>query len=463
MEMKFSPQLNQSPKLIMTPRLQQAIKILQFTSLELEEYINEQLEENPVLEKMGEIVGDEHLLNIESEKNRIKEIDWKKYTESFDNSRYTKGGYYNEDNEFNLENIVTREITLQEHLLSQYNLITSDKKRVKIGEYIINSIDDRGYLVDTTEEIAGYFNEEQSGIENILQVIQTLDPPGVGARTLEECLLIQLRLSGIRDEKIYTLIENHLPDIASNRCLYIAKQLGITAKKVQDYCDFIKTLEPRPGRSFAHSQSRYIISDVIVKKAGKEYMIQDNDYGNFGLVIRSDYRKMVASDDVDSDVSKFLHTQLNSAVWLIRSIERRKKTIHEVCRTIVEKQIAFFEHGKKHLKPMTLKEVADEIGVHESTISRSVNGKYMDTPFGIFELRYFFSGGVGKDSGEGISSESVKVFIKDIVSREDCKKPLSDEKIVNKLKNKGINISRRTVAKYRDELGILSSSRRKKY
>lgn len=268
---------------------------------------------------------------------------------------------------------------------------------------------------------------------------------------------------GIKDEKIYTLIKKYLCDIASNRYLYIAKQLGITTKKVQDYCDFIKTLEPRPGRDFARSRNRYIISDIIVKKIGNEYIILDNDYGNLGLVIRSDYKKMIASGDENSDVKKFLNARLDSAVWLIKSIEQRKKTIHEVCRTIVRKQTAFFENGKKYLKPMTLKEVADEIGVHESTVSRATSGKYVDTPFGIFELKYFFSGGVEKNSGEGISSKSVKVFIKDIISKEDCKKPLSDEKVANKLKNRGINISRRTVAKYRDELGILSSSRRKRY
>lgn len=465
-KIKIGPQLEQSQKLVMTPQLQQAIQILQFTSLELEEYINEQLEKNPVLEKTEETSESEYLVNIESEKNRIKEINWKEYTEDFNNFEYTRGIYYNEDNEFSFENIVSKEITLQEHLLFQYNLIMSDREHrehTKIGEYIINSIDDRGYLMATIEEIAACFTEEQSVVENILQIIQTFDPPGVGARTLEECLLIQLRLLDIKDRKIYTLIEKHLSDIASNKYPHIAKQLGVTSKKVQNYCDFIKTLEPRPGRNFAHNRNRYIVPDVIVRKIGKEYIILDNDYGGTGLVIRDDYKKMMASGDENSDVNKFLNAQLNSAVWLIRNIEQRKKTIYKVCEVIVKKQMAFLENGKKHLKPMILKEIADEIEVHESTVSRATNGKYMDTPFGIFELKYFFSGGLMGDSGEKISTESVKIFIKDIVNREDCKKPLSDEKIANKLKNEGIDISRRTVAKYRDELGILSSSRRKRY
>ena len=462
-KIKIGPQLEQSQKLVMTPQLQQAIQILQFTSLELEEYINEQLEKNPVLEKIEEADESEYMLNIESEKNRIKEINWKEYTEDFNNFEYTRGIYYNEDNEFSFENIVSKEITLQEHLLFQYNLIISDREHTKIGEYIINSIDDRGYLMATVEEIAAYFNEEQSVIENILQIIQTLDPPGVGARTLEECLLIQLCLLDIKDRKIYTLIEKHLSDIASNRYPHIAKQLGVTPKKVQNYCDFIKTLEPRPGRSFAHNRNRYIIPDVIVRKIGKEYIILDNDHRGTGLVIRNDYKKMMASGDENSDVNKFLNAQFNSAVWLIKSVEQRKRTIHNVCSTIVKKQISFFENGKKNLKPMTLKEVADEIGVHESTVSRATNGKYMNTPFGMFELKYFFSGGLTGNSGEKISTESVKIFIKDIVNKEDCKRALSDEKRVNKLKSEGIDISRRTVAKYRDELGILSSSKRKRY
>ena len=462
-KIKIGPQLEQSQKLVMTPQLQQAIQILQFTSLELEEYINEQLEKNPVLEKIEEADESEYMLNIESEKNRIKEINWKEYTEDFNNFEYTRGIYYNEDNEFSFENIVSKEITLQEHLLFQYNLIMSDREHTKIGEYIINSIDDRGYLMATVEEIAACFNEEQSVIENILQIIQTLDPPGVGARTLEECLLIQLCLLDIKDRKIYTLIEKHLSDIASNRYPHIAKQLGVTPKKVQNYCDFIKTLEPRPGRSFAHNRNRYIIPDVIVRKIGKEYIILDNDHRGTGLVIRNDYKKMMASGDENSDVNKFLNAQFNSAVWLIKSVEQRKRTIHNVCSTIVKKQISFFENGKKNLKPMTLKEVADEIGAHESTVSRATNGKYMDTHFGIFELKYFFTGGFRKDSGEEISARGIKTFIQDIVNKEDCKKPLSDEKIANKLKSEGIDISRRTVAKYRDELGILSSSKRKRY
>lgn len=462
MRMGFNLQLEQSQKLIMTPQLQQAIQILQFTSLELEKYINEQLERNPVLEETVEKEREE-ILDTKSEQDKIKEINWKEYIEDFNNYEYTKGSYYNDENEFNYENIVSRETTLQEHLSFQYHLTLLDKKYLKIGEYIINSIDDRGYFTGTVKEVADYFKEEESTIENILQIIQTFDPPGVGARTLEECLLIQLRSLEIKDEKIYTLVENHLLDIASNKYPYIAKQLGITVGEVQEYCDFIKTLEPKPGRRFASNQNRYITPDIVVKKIGNEYVILNNDYSSPRLIIRDDYKKMITSGDENSDVNKFLNDQFNSAAWLIKSIEQRKQTIYKVCEVIIKKQIGFFEKGKKHLKPMTLKEIADEIEVHESTVSRATNGKYVETPLGTFELKYFFSSGVEGNFGEGISSESIKSFIQDIINEEDPKKPLSDDKIVNKLKTKGINISRRTVAKYRDDMGILSSQRRKRY
>jgi len=462
MRMGFNLQLEQSQKLIMTPQLQQAIQILQFNSLELEKYINEQLEKNPVLEV--NIEKEKHeLSDAKSEKDKIKEINWKEYIEDFNNYEYTKGSYNNDDNEFNYENIVSKESSLQEYLLFQYHLTLLDRKHFEIGEYIINSLDDRGYLMATIEEIANYFKENEYIVEGILQIIQTFDPPGVGARTLEECLLLQLSSLDIKDEKIYMLIRDYLSEIASNKYPYIAKQLGVSIEQIQQYCDFIKTLEPKPGRRFASNQNRYVTPDVVVKKVDNEYIILTNDYYGPRLTIRDDYKKMIVCGDENSDVVKFLNDQFNSAAWLIKSIEQRKQTIYKVAEVIIKRQIAFFEKGKKYLIPMTLREVADEVEVHESTVSRTTNGKYMETPLGMFELKYFFSSGVEGNEGIGISSESIKSFIQDIINSEDPKKPLSDDKIVNKLKIKGINISRRTVAKYRDDMGISSSSRRKRY
>jgi len=267
----------------------------------------------------------------------------------------------------------------------------------------------------------------------------------------------------VKDEKIYQLIKEYLPEIAANKYPLLAKKLGVTIEQLQGYCDFIKTLEPKPGRMFESNLNRYITPDITVKKLDEEYILLTNDFDEPRLKIREDYRTMIISEDENSEVAKFLNNQFNSAAWLIRSIEQRKQTIYKVAEVIVEKQKGFFEKGKKFLVPMTLKEVAEEISVHESTVSRATNGKYMETPHGTFELKFFFTGGVESDEGMGISSESIKSFIRDIIKVEDPKKPLSDDKIVSELERKGISISRRTVAKYRDEMGILSSSKRKRY
>lgn len=460
MKIRFDIQLKQSQKLVMTPQLQQAIQILQFTSSELERYVSDELEKNPVLEELTE---NEAQSKKKSKKDEIREINWKEYVEDFGNYQHNRNIHHKEDNDYNYENIVSGQTTLREHLLFQWNLTILEDKYIEIGEYMINSIDDRGYFVATVEEVAKHFKEKESTIESILQIIQTFDPPGVGARSLEECLIIQLKLLKIEDKNIYTLVEKHLHDIASNRCPHIAKKLGITIGKVQNYCDLIKTLNPKPGGSFAQVENRYILPDVTVKKVGDKYIVLNNDSASPRLIIREDYRKMMASSDENSDVNNYLKEQFNSATWLIRNIQQRKETIYKVCEVIIEKQRDFFEKGRKHLKPLTLREVAEEIEMHESTVSRATNGKYMDTPFGIFELKYFFSSGVGKDCGDEISAESIKVLIKDIIDKENKKKPLSDDRIASLLKDKNINISRRTVAKYRDELGILSSIKRKRY
>lgn len=227
--------------------------------------------------------------------------------------------------------------------------------------------------------------------------------------------------------------------------------------------DFIRTLEPKPGRRYTLSSNNYIIPDATIRKLDNEYLVILNESNGPRLRIREDYRRLLASGKDDSDACKFLNDKLNSAVWLIRSIEQRKHTIYRVVETIIKKQKTFFEQGKKHLKPMTLKEVADEIEVHESTVSRATNGKYIDTPLGIFELKHFFSSGVEDTDGKGISAQSIKKYIKEIINNEDPYKPLSDERICKRLNDKGINISRRTVAKYRNDLNIVSSSRRKRY
>lgn len=460
MRMGYNLQLEQSQKLIMTPQLQQAIKILQLNSLELDQFIQTQMETNPFLEFSEGNENNEEKNTVES---RIKEIDWKEYSEDCRNTRDDSFSYQgSSENDFTYENFVSEKLSLQDYLISQFQLTLLSKKYRDLGEYIIYSLDENGYLNISLEEIGAEFRMETTTIEGVLRIIQSLDPPGVGARDLKECLLIQIEQLGVVCSHTRSIVEEYLEEIAQNKYPLVAKYLNISVEEVQKICDFIRTLEPKPGRMFSSANHSYIIPDVVVKKVGDEYVIMINEHYGPRLMIRDDYRRMLSGKD-DSETVKYINDKLNAATWLIKSIEQRRQTIYKVVDKILDKQRDFFDSGKKHLKPMTLKEIADEIEVHESTVSRATNGKYMETPVGTFELKYFFTSGIEGEDGEGISAESVKSFIKDIIAAENPKKPLSDSKIGEILSKKGMTISRRTVAKYRDDLQIPSSSRRKRF
>ncbi len=458
--MGYNLQLEQSQKLIMTPQLQQAIQILQLNSIELDQFVKQQMETNPFLEVNEEPVADDRY----QEERQPKEIDWKEYSENYsrDNHDYSST-YYNQENDFSYESIVSEETTLRDHLLMQYNITRLEKRYGEIGEYIIDSLDENGYLTISLEEIAAATSLGVNIVEGILKIIQTFDPPGIAARSLKECLLIQLSHYGLNTEAVVGVIESYLEELAQNKYPYIAKQLKITVEDVQDICDLIRTLEPKPGRKFSCSNHSYITPDAVIKEIGDEYVIIINDNSSPRLIIREDYRRLLASGDDNAETNKYINDKLNAAAWLIRSIEQRRQTIYRVLEVILQKQKPFFKQGKKHLKPMTLKEIADEIEVHESTVSRATNGKYVETPMGTFELKYFFTSGIEGSDGEGVSAESVKSFIRDIVAAENPNKPLSDSKIAEMLDKKGMPVSRRTVAKYRDDLLIASSSKRKRY
>lgn len=458
MRMGFGLQLEQTQKLVMTPQLQQAIKILQLTTVELDQFIQTQLETNPFLDLNEEAPPEAEKLD-----NVKKEIDWKEYSQQqYDGYDY-KGSSYNAENDFSYENIVSEKLSLQDYLMNQLHLTLLKDNHREIGEYIINSLDENGYLKLDIDEISKVFGVESSITEGVLKIVQTFDPAGVGARDLKECLLIQLNHIGVTCKRIYQIISDGLEDVAANKYPNLAKKLGITITEVQDICDFIRTLEPKPGRRFSYDRNSYIIPDAVIRKINDDFIIVLNDYNAPRLIIREDYKKMLLGCEESDETIKFINDKLNSASWLLRSIEQRRQTIYNVIEVILEKQKAFFNFGKRHLKPMTLKEIADEINVHESTVSRATTGKYIETPIGTFELKYFFSSGVEGIDGEGVSSESVKSFIKEIVEAENPKKPLSDSKIAELLENKGMQISRRTVAKYRDDLMIPSSSKRKRF
>ncbi|MEY8415180.1 RNA polymerase factor sigma-54 [Tissierella praeacuta] len=458
MRLSYDLTLEQSQKLIMTPELRQAIELLQFNSLELKEYIANEMEENPMLESLG---SSEEFDNLDKYTND-NDIDWKEYFEKYDDISYRPQIDKN-IKEYNYEAFVSYEPTLKEHLMSQLRFIPLENKEYKIGENIIQNIDENGYLSASTEEIAKFMKCGKEEVEIILDIIQTFEPSGVGARNLKECLAIQVKNKMDANHYIITIIEDYLEDLGYNRIQKISKELNLDLKEVQEACDYIKRLEPKPGSSFrSHSEDiRYIIPDAEIQLIDGEFVVILNDVTGPRLNINNYYKGLMKSGG-DKKTIDFLNEKFNSAMWIIRSIEQRRNTIKRVIESILKFQKNFFIEGEIALKPLTLKDIADDIDMHESTISRATNGKYVQTPRGLFELKYFFSSGILGDEGD-VSSTSIKVKLKDIIDNEDTKKPYSDQKISELLKMQGINISRRTVAKYRDELCIPSSSMRRRY
>lgn len=454
MKLGYQLTIEQTQKLSMTPELIQAIQILQFNNQELSEYVQNELLENPVLEATK---------REESQEVDIREkiIEGNRDEDTYKQWEYSQDS---EDDDYTYEQFVTEETTLSEFMLSQLTMSRLKEPKVTIGKFIIEALDDNGYLTLSIEEIAKELECNVGLVEDTLNVIQTFEPSGVAGRSLSECLIIQLASRGILTEEMEYIIENMLEDLADNKISRIAKTVGMKNEEVQDIADLIKTLEPKPGREFSSGEStKYVVPDIFVEKVNDEYIVTNNDNSLPQLMVSSYYNKLSGQAEHDEELKKYLNDRFNSAVWLIKSIEQRKNTIYNVASAIVRYQQEFFDKGEKFLKTLTLKHIADEIGVHESTVSRSINGKYMQSPRGVFELKYFFSSGVTGESGEGLSSNSVKSFIKEIIDGEDAKKPYSDQDMVTLLKEKGIDISRRTVAKYREGMGILSSSKRRRF
>lgn len=471
--------LEQSQKLVMTPELIQAIKILQFTSQELETFVEDQLLANPVLEveepgttelekeqdKALEInnPGDQRECNVEKDDT----FDWAEYIRErgYDDISYKQWQCETSVLDYSYEHYVGNEISLTEHLMSQLQVVTLGKKACRVAKLIIEGLDENGYLSLSVQEVAKLCDVCPEVVEEALAMVQSLDPAGVGARDLKECLMLQLSRLGKDAEILKYLVKDHLEDIASNRISTLAKSAGITPEEAQEYCDIIRELEPKPGRQFGSAQeTRYVMPDVTVEKVGNDYVVLLNERTTPRLSISPYYRKVLAESEQDTQITDFLSKRMNSALWLIKSIEQRKRTIHSVVTAIVSHQKDFLDMGSKHLKPLTLAEIADEVGVHESTVSRSVNGKYVQTPRGLFELKHFFAGGVSNDEGLGVASGSIKEFLKEIISQENPGFPYSDQAIAELLKQqRGVVISRRTVAKYREELSIPASSKRKRY
>jgi len=479
--------IEQAQKLVMTPELIQAIQILQFNTQELDSYVEEQILVNPVLEHVSgeanDSAGTEANAGGSSDSkstpddmrkpdemsagSKDEEFDWKEYIKDrqYDDISYKQWeDRSGEEKENSYEQYVSSDITLPEHLMFQLHFSSKKAGCRRVGRYIIESLDQNGYMTSTVEEIAEATGAPVDKVLEVLDMIHGFDPMGVGARNPAECLIIQLRQTGQLTETFERVINEHLEDLASSRFGVIAKDMGISPKEVQRMSDIIKTLEPKPGRLFASEmETKYIVPDVIVEKVDDDYVVTVNEHSTPRLMISSYYQSLLKRSEEDDNLSKYLSDKVNSAIWLIKSIEQRKQTIYDVVSAVVKYQKDFLDKGNKYLKTLTLKDIAEEVGIHESTVSRSINGKYLQCPRGVFEIKYFFSAGVSGSHGEGISSNSIKEFIKEIVDGEDPKSPHSDQEMVEMLKEKGIKISRRTVAKYRDEMHILSSSKRRRY
>lgn len=464
MRMGYELTIEQQQKLVMTPELKLALKILQLPAVELEEFIQHELETNPVLELAEEPKDERQSEQKEINEKKEKEIDWKEYLQ-FQGKSYCLDNFDTEEAaETSYDNFVSNNHTLKEHLLFQLHLSLLRHNLKDIGELIIESLDENGYLAVPMDELIELTKSDHYTIEKVLSIIQTFDPAGVGARDLKECLLIQLNFKGLFSEKTEKTVMKHLDDIAYNRINNISKSLGVSVEEAQAISDIIKGLEPKPGRAFEGEDStKYVVPDVYIDKIGDEYSITINDYNNSGLRINQYYKNILQHEDKASQASQFINSRLSAAQWLIKSIEQRKTTLYNVVQAILEYQIEFFDKGIMYLKTMTLKSIADKINVHESTVSRAINGKYVQTNRGTFEIKYFFSSGIENQTGDGISSESIKKMLKNLIDKENQKHPISDQNIADILAKEGLMISRRTVAKYRDELGILSSSKRKRY
>ena len=477
MRLGYDLTIEQTQKLTMTPELIQAIQILQYNSQELEDFVSKEIMENPILEMDNTVPNDSHENLKDPESSMSEELMYKEaerddidLREKIAESEYDDISYRQWEHRVSNEDVVSfdqytsKEETLQDYLLLQLTFSDLKDRDKKIGRYLVEGIDDNGYLTVDTDQTAAAFGVKACTVERILKVIQGFEPVGVGARSLEECLLIQLEAKGFKDESLDYVIKNHLNDLAENKIQYIAKSIGLTVLQVQAMADLIRTLDPKPGMAYSSGeQIRYVVPDVIIEKEDDGYEIVTNDSTIPSLKVSSYYVNLVKNNKDDEDLQKYLNDKYNSALWLIKSIEQRKRTIFKVSEAVMKLQTEFLEKGEKYLKPMTLKQIADAVGVHESTVSRSINGKFIQTPRGVYEIKYFFSSGVGSGSGEGLSSNSIKTFIKEIIDGEDPKKPCSDQDMVEILSEKGIEISRRTVAKYRESMNILSSSKRRRY
>ena len=485
MAIELKQQLKLSQSLVMTPQLQQAIKLLQLSQLELVASVQAELEQNPVLEEAAE--GDDDPArdavadaaaeaipeqtteqeapsgdgSIEAAADKLADIDWQSYADAYPQTSYAGSGGGEEERR-SYEATATKRESLQDHLSWQLQMSSMPEHDQLAASWVIGNLDENGFLQSPVEEIARQSGAAVERVEAAIARIHKLDPPGIAARDLRECLLLQLDALRIKDPLVRTLVSEHLGPLQRREFKALARDTGATMEALAAAAHVIGNLEPRPGRAFGGEEPIYIVPDIYVYKVGDDYHVVLNEDGLPKLKLNALYRDVLAkSRDVAKDTREYVQERVRSALWLIKSIHQRQRTIYKVMDSIVRFQREFFDRGIAYLKPLNLRDVADDIGMHESTVSRVTTNKYCHTPQGIFELKYFFNSSINRVDGDAIASESVKERIRKLIAAEDPKNPLSDQRIAEILKGTNIDIARRTVTKYREAMNILSSTQRR--
>lgn len=486
---------------VLAPQLQQSLALLQAPTLELKALVEQELQQNPVLEEIpamevqvdaresrgdddapinnqndpaeppadvnvdptSERSANEPVDDFQAEFDRLVQMDqdWREHF-SQTNVPLRQKEEDDEKRQFMMDSLTVGE-SLQENLLQQLRLAELSRSQFTIAEMIIGNIDERGYLQSSVDELAFSTNITKDKIDTVLAIIQTFHPPGVGARDLRECLMLQLERTGQQNTLEYAIVKDHLETLGRRRFPEIAKALGTDASSVQQAAERISHLEPHPGREFLPEDNQYIVPEIFVQKAGDEFVVNTNNDYMPHLRISNAYKDLMSQGSSTNEVRDYIRDKIRAGKFLIKSLYQRQQTMLNIAREIVKRQQDFLKFGSTHLKPMTMLQVAEIVGVHETTVSRAVSGKYMETPQGVFELKYFFTSGIQTTDGVGMSNTSIKEVLLDMVKKEDGRHPLSDDQIVKILKDKGIMIARRTVAKYRAELNILPSTLRRTY
>jgi RNA polymerase sigma-54 factor len=472
--------LRQTQRVVMTPLLQQAIQLLQLSTLELEQVVRKELEENPLLEEVpvetpeaqnaatpGTVEApsttpaeppSKETASVDGE--RADELPFDLTQAMFDEPDERTPVSMEEREDLPFENLSGNDaLLLSDHLMEQLRLTTDDPVTLCIGEAIIGNLDEDGYLRAELDEIAEGTGSPRDAVEATLKMVQGFDPRGVAARDIQECLLLQLRADPEPDPVSIEILELHFEDLGKRRYAEIARTLKLSLDRIMESIEEIQSLEPKPGRRFGGNDSRYIVPDVTIQKVGNDYVVVLNEEGIPRLRVNSLYRTLLRRSG--DEAKQYVEQKIRSALWLIKSVEQRQRTLRRVAQSLVNFQRDFLDKGLPYLRPLALRDVGDDINMHESTISRVTTNKYVQTPQGLFELKFFFHSGIQSKNGSMVSSVSVKKTIRDMVEAEEASAPLSDQEIAQALHAQGLTIARRTVAKYREELGILPSHQRR--